>query len=151
MFSIMKKFNVYPEIKYIIISIPFILAFFGLFALGIIFKPLMALFLLSSLAALVIAGFLLFFGIPNTMHYYNCKKSTDYGKATVVDKFEKISKNEEKNDKWIIVLEYRINGICYRSANIITKDIAKDLELKDVVDVAVSNNMALFVKKSMDV
>ena len=101
---------------------------------------------MGGILFLIIGIFLLVFGIPNTLNYYRCNSSVDFGKATVIDKFEKISSNEKKNNKWIIVLEYRINGICYRSANIVTSDIAKDLEIKSTVDVKVAKNMALYVK-----
>ena len=64
--------------------------------------------------------------------------------AVVVDKYIMHSRFNLK-EKYIIVLEYRINKASYRSLNKVDKEIALGLELKDKVKARLFDVSALYI------
>ena len=64
--------------------------------------------------------------------------------AVVVDKYIMHSRFNLK-EKYIIVLEYRINKASYRSLNKVDKEIARGLKLKDKVKARLFDVSALYI------
>ena len=86
--------------------------------------------LLFSALFFVFTVFFFLLGLPNTIRYIKCKNSKVVIEAVVADKYIMHSRFNLK-EKYIIVLEYRINKASYRSLNKVDKEIALGLELKD--------------------
>lgn len=146
MFSTMKKYNVYIEVIYIILAIPLILLAISFLLMSIfnggyyIYVVLFVLFITLSIGPI-------FLGLPSTINYLNCKKSKDVIKATLVDKFQKSSKFGFNKDKYIAVIEYKVESMTFRSANVVSKDFIEKIQIKSKVEAKHYNGKALIIQK----
>ncbi len=117
----MKRYNVYKEELYLILGILFLLGFASLFIVFCINGFHYIYFLFSALF-FVFTVFFFLLGLPNTIRYIKCKNSKEVIEAVVVDKYIMHSRFNLK-EKYIIVLEYRINKASYRSLNNLDKEL----------------------------
>ena len=139
----MKSYNVYKEELYLILGILFLLGFASLFIVFCINNFHYIYFLFSALF-FVFTVFFFLLGLPNTIRYIKCKNSKVVIDAVVVDKYIMHSRFNLK-EKYIIVLEYRINKASYRSLNKVDKEIALGLKLKDKVKARLFDVSALYI------
>ena len=143
MFFTMKRYNVYKEELYLILGIIFLLGFASLFIVFCI-KSFHYIYFLFSALFFVFTVFFFLLGLPNTIRYIKCKNSKEVIEAVVVDKYIMHSRFNLK-EKYIIVLEYRINKASYRSLNKVDKEIALGLKLKDKVKARLFDVSALYI------
>ena len=95
----MKKYNVYTELLYLIISIPLGVIGIGLIIGAIILSGYVIMFMAAAIFLFFFIVFLIF-GLPNTLNYLGCKKSNEIIKAKVVDKFQRNYKIKRKEEKF---------------------------------------------------
>ena len=138
----MKRSNVYKEELYLILGIIFFLGFASFFIVFCINNFHYVYFLISALF-FVFTVFFFLLGLPNTIRYIKCKNSKVEIDAVVVDKYIMHSRFNFK-EKYIIVLEYKINKASYRSLNKVDKEIAEGLELKNKVKAKLFDVFALY-------
>lgn len=139
----MKRYNVYKEELYLILGTIFLSGFASLFIVFCINSFHYIYFLFSALF-FVFTVFFFLLGLPNTIRYIKCKNSKVVIEAVVVDKYIMHSRFNLK-EKYIIVLEYRINKASYRSLNKVDKEIALGLKLKDKVKARLFDVSALYL------
>ena len=139
----MKRYNVYKEELYLILGILFLLGFSSFFIVFCINSFHYIYFLFSALF-FVFTVFFFLLGLPNTIRYIKCKNSKVVIDAVVVDKYIMHSRFNLK-EKYILVLEYRINKASYRSLNKVDKEIALGLKLKDKVKARLFDVSALYI------
>lgn len=139
----MKRYNVYKEELYLILGTIFLSGFASLFIVFCINGFHYIYFLFSALF-FVFTVFFFLLGLPNTIRYIKCKNSKVVIEAVVVDKYIMHSRFNLK-EKYIIVLEYRINKAYYRSLNKVDKEIALGLKLKDKVKARLFDVSALYL------
>ena len=139
----MERSNVYKEELYLILGIIFFLGFASFFIVFCINNFHYIYFLFSALF-FVFTVFFLILGLPNTIRYIKCKNSKVVIDAVVVDKYIMHSRFNLK-EKYIIVLEYKINKASYRSLNKVDKGIADKLELKSKVKARLFDVSALYI------
>jgi hypothetical protein len=65
----------------------------------------------------------------------------------LVDKFQKSSKFGFNKDKYIAVIEYKVESMTFRSANVVSKDFIEKIQIKSKVEAKHYNGKALIIQK----
>lgn len=142
----MKRYNVYVEAIYLILALALILTGITFFILAI-FNEWYYLYIVLFILFMTLSCFPIYAGLPCSLNYLGCKKSNEKVKAIVVDKYQKSSKFNLNKNKYIIVIEYKVDSLTIRSANVVSKEIHDKIELKSKVNALLYKDKALMIEE----
>lgn len=138
----MKRYNVFIEKTQLFLAILLFLVSATFWTISVL-KEMYYIYVLIAVFFSVFFIMSLVFLIPNMKSYMECKNSVAEGIAIVVDNYQKNSKLPFKKKAYILVLEYKVENITFRSANIVSEEVAKKYEIKSKAKVHLHGGKAL--------